>query len=88
MSPFVKYTLARLALFAASFAVLYLLTFWWLDLGRGTPWFIAFVALAVSAIASVVVLRRLREDVVGRIEGRAEALRQRLEESRSAEDLD
>lgn len=88
MTPFVKYTLARLGLFVATFVVLWLATFWWLDLGRATIWLVALVALIVSAIASIFVLAAMRDAVAARIQERADTLSQRLEESRNAEDID
>lgn len=88
MSPFVKYSLARFGLFVAAFAVVWPATFWWLDLGATTIWAQLLLALMISAVASIFLLRGLREDVTRGIQHRADKMHERLEESRRAEDLD
>jgi Protein of unknown function (DUF4229) len=69
VSPAVKYTLARLGLFAA--VVLVLLPFPLNLLIK------LMIALLVSAVASWFLLRRMRDDVAVRIE---ESMRRRQEE--------
>lgn len=88
VTPFVKYTLARFALFIAAFVLVWLATFWWLDVGDATIWFQALLALIISAFASIFLLRGLRDAVTERVQQRAELMQQRLEDARRAEDLD
>lgn len=88
MSPFLKYTVARFGLFLAAFVVVWLATFWWLDVGQATIWFQLLMGLIISAFASIFLLRGLRDAVTARVQQRAELMNERLEASRRAEDLD
>ena len=88
MRTFVLYTLARVGLFAAAYGAI------WLVFGREIGWnsatalYTAIVALAVSAVASFVLLRSLRERLAVEVERRAARARAAFEASRSGEDLD
>lgn len=88
MKEFVFYTAARLALFAAAFAVVWFATSPWLAHTPGRVLWAALFALMISAVLSWVVLRQLRERLAVRIGYRASRLNQRIEQSRSAEDID
>jgi hypothetical protein len=83
MKEFAIYTGLRLALFVVSFGILYLAFHNWLSV-----WPIALVALLVTSILSLFVLRSARERLAGKIEARAERMTSRIEASRTAEDED
>jgi hypothetical protein len=85
---FVIYTVLRLALFLATFAVLSTLTV--LLLGGGdVAWFITFlVAAVVSSALSIKVLAGPRERLAESVEARANRARVKFEEIRSREDAD
>ena len=88
MKEFVVYTLARIGLFAASYAIVigvYLLV----TGGDPVPllWPL-LVAAVVSSIASVYLLKDMRERFAAVIDRRARAASSRFEDSRSKEDTD
>ncbi|GAB2633508.1 DUF4229 domain-containing protein [Kribbella swartbergensis] len=83
MKEFAIYTGLRAALFAACFAVLWFALRTWL-----TVWPIALLALIVSSILSIFVLRAARDRLADKIEHRAEKIAHRIEQSRTAEDDD
>jgi uncharacterized membrane protein len=83
MKEFAIYTGLRLALFAACFAVLWFALNNWL-----TIFPLLLVALIVSSILSIFVLRAARDRLAGTIEQRAGRITERIERSRRAEDDD
>jgi membrane protein implicated in regulation of membrane protease activity len=83
MKEFAVYTGLRLALFAASFAVLWFALSNWLGLFP-----LLLLALIVSSILSIFVLRAWRDRLAQRIETRATRMTERLEAARKAEDED
>jgi hypothetical protein len=87
MKAFLLYTLARMAVFVATYLVLWGLASIWFD-----PAFVnllvMLVAFIVSAFVSYFILGRLRDVVATQISDRAGRLSQRIEESRRAEDVD
>jgi uncharacterized membrane protein len=83
MKEFAIYTGLRLALFAACFAVLWFALNNWLTLFP-----LLLVALIVSSILSIFVLRAARDRLAGTIERRAGRITERIEQSRRAEDDD
>ena len=86
VKEFAVYTVARLGLFVASYALVvgvYLLV----SGGDQIPLFWPFLlAVVISAVASVYLLRGQRERFARVVQRRAEAASRRLEESRSKED--
>jgi len=77
------YTLLRLALFAGSFVVLWLLFRTWV------PWpAIALLALVFTAVVSLLFLRRLSTRAGAALLQLRQAGRDRLEAARAAEDVD
>lgn len=88
MSPFVRYTLARLGLFVVAYVVVWLVAARIYGTGSLTVLWVALVALAISAVASFLLLRALRDELATSVQERAERMSQRIEESRRAEDLD
>jgi ABC-type bacteriocin/lantibiotic exporter with double-glycine peptidase domain len=83
MKEFAIYTGLRAALFAACFAVLWFALNNWL-----TAFPLLLLALIISSILSIFVLRAARDRLAGKIEHRAENIAHRIERSRTAEDDD
>ena len=85
MKPFVLYTAARLALFAATAVVV------WLLLGMPTLsslnllW-VMLIAMVVSSVLSIRLLAGLRGDLSASVAARAEQVSERVERSRRRED--
>ena len=77
------YTGLRAALFAVCFVVMWVILRTWLSV---LP--IALLALIVSSILSIFVLRAARDRLAGKIDTRAAKISSRLEQARSAEDDD
>ncbi|MEO6471305.1 MAG: DUF4229 domain-containing protein [Aeromicrobium sp.] len=88
MKPFLTYTLARLGLFVAAYALVWGVSSFWLDFSSITNLWVMLIALVVSAIASIILLGRLRDNLASNVHERASRMSQRIEESRSAEDVD
>ncbi len=83
MRDFAVYTGLRLVLFAAAFGM-----FWVALHNRLSIFPILLLALIVSSIAAIFVLRSARDRLAGTIEDRAARITRRIEESRRAEDDD
>ena len=83
MKEFAIYTGLRLALFLVSFGILWVAFHTWLS-----AWPLALLALFITAILSLFVLRSARDRLAGKIETRATKITTRLEQARSAEDDD
>lgn len=88
MKAFWTYTLARLGLFALAFVVVGLVASIWLDVNRISILWVLLISLIVSGIASVFLLSGLRDKLAVNVQQRAARMSQRIEESRSAEDVD
>lgn len=88
MKPFVTYTLARLGLFVASYAVVWLVASIWLNFSAIANLWVLLIALLVSAVAAMFLLGGLRQNLAQSVQDRASRMTQRIEESRSAEDVD
>ena len=88
MKEFVIYTLARLGLFVASYAVV--AGIWLLATGGSRiPIFLPLlIAMVISAIASVYLLKGPRHRFARRVDDRAQRMATKIEESRSKEDVD
>ncbi len=88
MKFFALYTLARAALFAAVFGLL------WLLLGRSIEWnavnalYLALIAMVVSSLIAFLTLRSLRDKVALQLAARADRAKASLEARRTAEDDD
>jgi F0F1-type ATP synthase membrane subunit b/b' len=83
MKEFAIYTGLRLVLFAASFGILWVALHNWLAV-----WPLLFLALIITSILSIFVLRAARDRLAGSIEARAARISSRIEAARSAEDDD
>ncbi|MDQ3156043.1 MAG: DUF4229 domain-containing protein [Actinomycetota bacterium] len=88
MKPFLTYTLARLGLFVGAYAVVWLIASIWLDFSAITNLWVMLIALVVSAFAAMALLGGLRQQLAQSVQQRAERMTKRIEESRSAEDVD
>ncbi len=88
MSAFVRYTLARLGFFLVAFVVVGLVSSIWLEWNAVTGLWVALIALAISAVASLVLLRGMRDEVAVALKARADRMHDRFEAARSAEDVD
>jgi hypothetical protein len=87
VKDFAVYTLARVGLFAASFAVI--AGAWGALSGGGVPWlWPLLLAAVVSAVASYYLLKGPRERFAARVDARAGAMARRFEEARAKEDED
>jgi len=86
VSPLVRYTLARLALFALAFGLLWGAGWSFLVWDEVSVLSTALVALALSGIASWFLLQRLRDELSTHVAGRAARVAGAIEESRRAED--
>jgi predicted Co/Zn/Cd cation transporter (cation efflux family) len=88
VKEFVVYTVARLALFVASYAVIaavYMLVSGTSSVPLVWPLLLAAV---VSAVASLYLLKGPRERFAARVEQRASNISRRFEEARAKEDQD
>ena len=88
MKPFLLYTLARVLMFAAAWALVWLVASVWLEWTSVTALWTALLAMAVSSVASVFVLRGVRQQLAVRVQGRAQRMHERLEASKRKEDVD
>jgi peptidoglycan/LPS O-acetylase OafA/YrhL len=86
VKEFAVYTLARIGLFLASWAVLAGLA----TLVLGSPYWVwtLLVAAVISAVASYYLLKGPRERFAARVDARARAATARFEERRAKEDQD
>jgi len=86
VKEFVIYTLLRLLLFAASFAIVAGI---WLAVSDTVPLLWVFViALVISGVASYFVLNRPRESFAQRVDERARRASEAFEARRAREDVD
>lgn len=86
MKEFVVYTVLRLVLFAASFAIVAGI---WLAVSDNVPVLWVFViAFVVSGVASYFVLDRQRESFARRVDERARRASEAFEARRAREDAD
>jgi ABC-type bacteriocin/lantibiotic exporter with double-glycine peptidase domain len=83
VKEFAIYTGLRAALFAVCLGVLWVVLHSWL-----TIFPLLLIALIISSILSIFVLRAARDRLAGKIETRATKISTRLEQARSAEDDD
>jgi hypothetical protein len=88
MKYFLLYTLARVGLFAVVFGIIWLALFSWVSWTYAALLWTALLAAIISAIASIFVLRPLRERFALEIADRAERVSRRIEAARAAEDED
>ena len=88
MKPFLLYTLARVLLFAAAWALVWLVASAWLEWSSVTALWTALLAMVVSSVASIFLLRGLRRRFAAGVEQRAARIQRRYEASKRKEDVD
>ncbi len=88
MKAFWTYTFARIAVFAVCFGVIWLISSIWLENSTVTELWVLLISLVVSSVISVFALGGLRQKLAENVHDRAARMTQRMEESRSAEDVD
>lgn len=88
MKAFWTYTLARLAVFGATFGVVWLIASIWVEWGNLTSLLVLLVSLVLSSVISIFALAGLRDRLAKNVQERAARMTQRIEESRHAEDID
>lgn len=88
MRPFLLYTLARVALFAATFGLIWLVFGRWLQWGAVSALYTAIIAMVVSSVVALLVLGSLRDQFALQVSQRAERAKAAYEARRSAEDAD
>ncbi|MDX6232037.1 MAG: hypothetical protein QOH68_1005 [Nocardioidaceae bacterium] len=88
MKAFWTYTLARLAVFGATFGVVWLIASIWVEWGNLTSLLVLLVSLVLSSVISIFALAGLRDRLAKNVQERAARMTQRIEESRNAEDID
>jgi hypothetical protein len=90
-SATLRYTALRLGIFAASFVVIAALAYVGVlpeGIGASNPFWIALLAILVSAPISLVVLRRQRDAMSEQLAPRVARARERLNANRSMEDTE
>ena len=88
MKAFLTYTFARLAVFAVTFGVVWLIASIFFETSTNFHLLVLLVALILSSVASIFLLAGLRNKLALNVQQRAERMTERLEESRRAEDID
>ena len=88
MKAFWTYTLARLAVFGATFGVVWLIASIWVEWGNLTSLLVLLISLVLSSVISIFALAGLRDKLAKNVQERAARMTQRIEESRHAEDVD
>ena len=88
MKAFWWYTLARIGVFLATWAAVWAVSQWWFDGGQVFNLGVLLVALVISSVISLFALGGLRDRLALRIQERAAAINDRIEQSRRAEDVD
>ncbi len=88
MKAFWTYTLARIAIFAVTYGIVWLIASTFMESTPVENLFVLLIALVASSIASVFALSSLRANLASNIQERATRMTERIEESRRAEDVD
>jgi hypothetical protein len=88
MKAFWTYTLARIAVFAVTYAVVWLVASIFLESTAVENLFVLLIALVGSSAISIFVLAGLRDKLAQNVQERATRMTERIEESRRAEDVD
>jgi uncharacterized protein DUF4229 len=88
MKAFWTYTLARIAVFAVTYAVVWLVASIFLESTAVENLFVLLIALVGSSVISIFALSSLRDKLAQNVQERATRMTERIEESRRAEDVD
>lgn len=86
MKMFASYSAARLLLFAATFGLLWLAFGHWIEWDLTSALYTAVIALVLSSIAALFLLRNLRDRFAQDVSARADRMRDAFEARRAAED--
>ncbi|MEH3068396.1 MULTISPECIES: DUF4229 domain-containing protein [unclassified Aeromicrobium] len=88
MKAFWRYTLARLSVLAVTYLLLWGVGRTFLEFDELTNLLVLLAAMIISSVISIFLLAGMREQVALQLQERAERMTSRIEESRSAEDVD
>ncbi len=88
MSVLAKFTLARLGIFLVTYVLLWGVGQFFLEWGTITNLVVLVTALVISSIVSIFALAGMRAQLASQVQGRAERMNRKVEESRRAEDVD
>ncbi|WP_370189512.1 DUF4229 domain-containing protein [Aeromicrobium sp.] len=88
MKAFWRYTLARLSVLAVTYLLLWGIGRTFLEFDELTNLLVLLAAMIISSVVSIFLLAGMREQVALQLQERAERMTSRIEESRSAEDVD
>ncbi|NRQ49545.1 DUF4229 domain-containing protein [Aeromicrobium stalagmiti] len=88
MKAFWTYTLARFAVLAVVFAIVWFAAPIWFERTEIVNIFVLLVSLVISSVISIFLLAGLRARLAEDVHARAERMTARIEESRRAEDID
>ena len=88
MKEFVRYTLARLALFAVTYGLIWLVFGHWIAWNALSALYTAIIALVISSLVSFWLLRGMRDQLAIQVQERAGRAKAAFEARRSAEDDD
>jgi uncharacterized protein DUF4229 len=88
VKPFLLYTLARVALFAAAFGLVWLVFGRWIEWGAVSALYTAIIAMVVSSVVALLVLGSLRDEFAVQVSQRADRAKAAFEARRAAEDND
>lgn len=88
MKTFATYTLARLGIFLAAFGLVWLCSRPFLADSSGNLLWLALLALLISSVAAIFLLRGLRDTFAAEVQSRAQRMSVRYEEARSRDDRD
>jgi uncharacterized membrane protein len=86
VKTFLLYTLARVALFAAAFGVIWLVFGRWLEWSAVSVLYTAIIAMVLSSVVALLVLGSLRDEFAKNVADRADRAKEAYEARRSAED--
>lgn len=88
MKSFLLYTVARLGLFLGAFGAIWLVAGWALPWTSRNVLWTSVLAMVISALAAIYLLRGLRDNMARSARARAREVSSRLDESRRKEDVD
>jgi tetrahydromethanopterin S-methyltransferase subunit C len=83
---FALYTAARIGLFAVVYGVIWLIFGRWIEWNALSALYTAIIAMVISAVVAIWVLRGMREQLAVQVEQRASRAKSAFEARRSAED--
>ncbi|MBA2559247.1 MAG: DUF4229 domain-containing protein [Propionibacteriales bacterium] len=88
MKTFALYTAARAGLFLVCYGVVWLILGWWIEWDSVNALSTALLALVVSSVLALTVLRPLRDRFAAEVAATADRAKAAFEARRNAEDID